>query len=338
MRYVGAKDLKAGMILSSNLYDDNEQVLLRANTQLSDSFITRIQKLQFDGVYVYENGDVENVKSIVSDETRMKAINKLRKLDIDACMFLANSIVNEIQSSDSLIVEQVSLSSYDSYTYVHSVNVDVLSVIIGIGMGLKNSELELLSQGALMHDIGKCDVPVEILNKPAKLTKEEYEEMKNHPLYGLKRLRDRVDTGAEEVAAVVKNAVYSHHENWDGSGYPRGLQGEGIHKFARIIHVADVYDALTAKRAYKDAMNPADAIEYIMANSGTMFDIDVINTFLKYVAPYPLGCKVLMSNGLQGIVMENDEKNLSRPKVKLQNGAVIDMMKKLDVTVIRILD
>ncbi len=338
MRYVGAKDLKAGMILSSNLYDDNEQVLLRANTQLSDSFITRIQKLQFDGVYVYENGDVENVKSIVSDETRMKAINKLRKLDIDACMFLANSIVNEIQSSDSLIVEQVSLSSYDSYTYVHSVNVDVLSVIIGIGMGLKNSELELLSQGALMHDIGKCDVPVEILNKPAKLTKEEYEEMKNHPLYGLKRLRDRVDTGAEEVAAVVKNAVYSHHENWDGSGYPRGLQGEGIHKFARIIHVADVYDALTVKRAYKDAMNPADAIEYIMANSGTMFDIDVINTFLKYVAPYPLGCKVLMSNGLQGIVMENDEKNLSRPKVKLQNGAVIDMMKKLDVTVIRILD
>lgn len=338
MRYVGAKDLKAGMILSSNLYDDNEQVLLRANTQLSDSFIARIQKLQFDGVYVYENGDVENAKSIVSDETRMKAINKLRKLDIDACMFLANSIVNEIQSSDSLIVEQVSLSSYDSYTYVHSVNVDVLSVIIGIGMGLKNSELELLSQGALMHDIGKCDVPVEILNKPAKLTKEEYEEMKNHPLYGLKRLRDRVDTGAEDVAAVVKNAVYSHHENWDGSGYPRGLQGEGIHKFARIIHVADVYDALTAKRAYKDAMNPADAIEYIMANSGTMFDIDVINTFLKYVAPYPLGCKVLMSNGLQGIVMENDEKNLSRPKVKLQNGAVIDMMKKLDVTVIRILD
>ncbi len=338
MRYVCRKELRAGMILSSNLYDDNEKVLLRANTQLSEGLVARLQRMEFDGVYIYEDGDIEHARSIVSDETRMKAINKLRRLDIDACVFLANCIVNEIQSSESLIVEQTTLSSHDSYTYVHSVNVDVLSVIIGIGMGLKNKELELLSQSALLHDIGKCDVPVEILNKPAKLTKEEYKEMQNHPRYGLDRLREKDTTGEDEVPAVVKNAVYSHQENWDGTGYPRGLLGNAMHKFARIIHVADVYDALTAKRAYKDAMNPAEALEYIMANAGKMFDIDVVNVFLKYVAPYPLGVTVLLSNGHQGRVVENDEHHLSRPKVRLSNGSVIDMMKKLDVTIISILN
>ena len=334
MRYVNRRDLKPGMILANNLYDNNEQVLLKANATLNSFFIERIGRLEYDGVYIFDEGDVEKARHIVSDETRIKAINKLKKLDIDACMFLANSIVNEIRNADSLIVEQVSISSYDNYTYVHSVNVDVLSVIIGIGMGLTNAELEQLSQSALLHDIGKIDVPLEILNKPAKLTREEYAEMKKHPQYGLERLRA---SGRESIASVIKNAVYSHHENWDGSGYPRGLSGEDIHKFARIIHVADVYDAITAKRAYKNAMNPADAIEYLMANSGVMFDIDVVNVFLNYVAPYPIGCSVLLSSGKQGVVIENNEKHLSRPKVRLESGAVIDMMKKLDVTILKIL-
>lgn len=336
MRYVNSKDLVPGMVISGNLYDDNQKVLLKANTQLTQFMINSIQRMQFDGIYIFEKNDVENAKHILSDETRMKAINKLKKLDINACMFLANSIVNEIQSAESLIIEQVSLSSYDSYTYVHSVNVDVLSVIIGIGMGLRNSELELLSQSALMHDIGKCDVPIEIVNKPARLTTEEYEEMKRHPEYGLKRLREK--EGGDEIAAVVKNAVYSHHENLDGTGYPRGLTAKNIHIFAKIIHVADVYDALTTKRAYKDSMNPSDAIEYIMANNGSMFDMDVINTFLKYVAPYPIGCIVLLSNGQQGTVIENDEKYLARPKVKLDSDVVIDLMKKIDITILGILN
>lgn len=337
MKYMSVNELQPGMILANSLYDNNEQILLKANTPLSPFFISRIKALEFDGVYIFEENDIEVARQIVSEETRMKAINRLKKLDIDACMFLANSIVNEIQNADSIVVEQVAISSYDNYTYVHSVNVDILSVIIGIGMGLKNDELEKLSQGALLHDIGKIDIPLEILNKPAKLTDEEYAEMKRHPEYGLKRLRNKETGGGDEIAAVIKNAVYSHHENYDGSGYPRGLKGEDIHKFARIIHVADVYDALTAKRAYKNAMNPADAIEYLMANSGTMFDIDIVNIFLQYVAPYPLGCKVLLSNGAQGNVYENNDKYLSRPKIKLANGKVIDLMEKLDITILNIL-
>ncbi|WP_051207382.1 HD-GYP domain-containing protein [Butyrivibrio sp. AE3006] len=338
MRYVSARQLKPGMVLSNNLYDDNDKVLLKANTELSQAYINRIQQMDFDGIYIFEEGDIETARQIVSNETRMKAINKLKKLDLNACQFLANSIVNEIQNAESLIVEQMTLSNYDNYTYVHSVNVDVLSVIIGIGMGLRNEELELLSQGAIMHDIGKCDIPIEIINKPSKLTWDEFEIMKKHPEHGLNRLREKVKTDGEDVAAVVKNAVYSHHENWDGSGYPRKLSGEKIHKFARIIHVADVYDALTSKRAYKDSMNPANAIEYIMANTGTMFDDEVTSVFVKYVAPYPIGCRVLLSNGKQGVISENNQKQLSRPKVKLDSGTVVDLMNKLDITILQILN
>ncbi|ADL35017.1 HD-GYP domain-containing protein [Butyrivibrio proteoclasticus B316] len=336
MRYINVKDLTPGMIIANNLYDNNELVLLKANTELTQFYIDRIIGLDYDGIYIFDQGDVEKAKSIVSDETRIKVIGKLKKLDIDACMFLANSIVNEIQNSDSLIIERVTLSSYDNYTYVHSVNVDILSVIIGIGLGLRNEELNKLSQAALLHDIGKCDVPVEIINKPARLTPEEYEEVKKHPQYGLERLRAK-EKGGDDIAAVIKNAVYSHHENWDGSGYPRGLIGEKIHLFARIIHVADVYDALTTKRAYKNALNPADTLEYLMANTGIMFDKDIVSTFLQYVAPYPIGCTVLLSDGQQGVISENNRINLPRPKVKLSNGTIIDLTEKLDVTIISIL-
>jgi len=336
MRYVNKKDLRPGMILANNIYDNHEQILLKGNTSLTQSYIDRIIKLGYDGLYIFDEGDVVKANQLISDETRIAAINKLKKLDIDACLFLANKIVNEVQNSESLIVETINLSSYDNYTYVHSVNVDLLSVIIGIGMGLRNAELEKLSQAALLHDIGKCDVPIEILNKPAKLTKEEYEEIKRHPEYGLRRLREKEKNG-DEIPSVIKSAVYSHHENWDGSGYPRGISGRNIHKFARIIHVADVYDALTGKRSYKDAMNPADAMEYMMANSGIMFDIDVVNIFVQYIAPYPLGSNVLLSSGKQGVVCENNEKSLSRPKVRLANGNIIDLYEKLDVTIIKIL-
>ena len=334
MRYVRRKDLRPGMILANNLYDNSEQILLKANTALSEFYINRIARLEYEGVYIFDGDDIEKGKQLISDETRIGAIRKLKRLDINACIFLANNIVQEIRGSESLIIEQVSLSSYDNYTYVHSVNVDISSVIIGIGMGLTNAELDKLSQAALLHDIGKVDVPIEILNKPARLTPEEYEEMKKHPFYGLERLRKKE---GDDLAAVIKNAVYSHHENWDGTGYPRGLSGDAIHKYARIIHVADVYDALTTKRAYKDAMNPADAIEYLMANSGTMFDINVVNTFIHYIAPYPMGCTILLSNGQQGVVLENNAKNLSRPKVKLANGTVIDLMEKLNITILSIL-
>lgn len=332
MRYVRAEHLEKGMVLVNTLYDNNEKILLKANRKLTQNYINRIQQMEIMGVYVFEDDDVEEHKSIVSEQTRLRAIQSLKKLNIDDCIFVANNIVEEIRESESMVVETINLSTYDNYTYTHSVNVDVLSVILGVACGLRDDELRKLSQAALLHDVGKTCVPIEIINKPGRLTEEEFAEVKKHPYYGYNMLRDNYD-----VSSVARNAILSHHENEDGSGYPRGLTSEKIHLFAKIIHVADVYDALTTKRVYKDAMNPADALEYLMGNAERMFDKELVAIFLEYVAPYPLGVQVELSNGQKALVVKNNRSMLSRPVVRLNSGAKVDLMEHLDITIVKML-
>ena len=332
MRYVKTEHLEKGMILVYTLYDNNEKVLLKANRKLTQNYISRIQQMEIAGLYVFEDDEIGEHIPIVSEQTRLKAIKSLKRLNIDDCIFIANNIVEEIRESDSMIVETINLSSYDNYTYTHSVNVDILSVILGVACGLRDDELRKLSQAALLHDVGKTCVPIEIINKPGRLTDEEFTEVKKHPYYGYNMLRDNY-----EISSVARNAILSHHENEDGSGYPRGLTGDKIHLFAKIIHVADVYDALTTKRVYKEAMNPADAMEYLMANTERMFDKELVATFMEYVAPYPLGVQVELSTGQKALVVKNNRLMLSRPMVRLDGGATIDLIERLDITITKIL-
>ena len=332
MRYVKAEHLEKGMVLVYTLYDNNEKILLKANRKLTQNYINRIQQLDIMGLYVFEDDEICEHTSTVSEQTRLKAIKSLKRLNIDDCIYIANNIVEEIRESESMIVETINLSSYDNYTYTHSVNVDILSVILGVACGLRDDELRRLSQAALLHDIGKTCVPIEILNKPGKLTEEEFAEVKKHPQYGYNMLKDNYD-----VSSVTRNAILSHHENEDGSGYPRNLTSEHIHLFAKIIHIADVYDALTTKRVYKDAMNPADALEYLMGNAERMFDKELVTIFMDYIAPYPLGVQVELSTGQKGLVVKNNRKMLSRPIVRLEGGALVDLMEHLDITIVKLL-
>ena len=332
MRYVKAEHLEKGMVLVYTLYDNNEKILLKANRKLTQNYINRIQQLDIMGLYVFEDDEICEHTPTVSEQTRLKAIKSLKRLNIDDCIYIANNIVEEIRESESMIVETINLSSYDNYTYTHSVNVDILSVILGVACGLRDDELRRLSQAALLHDIGKTCVPIEILNKPGILTEEEFAEVKKHPQYGYNMLKDNYD-----VSSVTRNAILSHHENEDGSGYPRNLTSEHIHLFAKIIHIADVYDALTTKRVYKDAMNPADALEYLMGNAERMFDKELVTIFMDYIAPYPLGVQVELSTGQTALVVKNNRKMLSRPIVRLDGGALIDLMERLDITIVKLL-
>lgn len=333
MKYVKINELEEGMILSNTLYDDNTNILLRSNKSLSKRMIERIKQLNYDGLYVFEENDIAMSPSIISEETRLKALKHLKHLNIDECLFIANNIVNEIrENNDTIIIETINLSSFDNYTYEHSINVCIMSVILGIGLGLNDEELKKLSQAALLHDIGKTAIPIDILNKPGKLNDEEYEEMKNHSKYGYNLLKEN-----EDIASTVRNAIFSHHENEDGTGYPRQLTGDKIHKFAKIIHVADVYDALTAKRAYKEPINPADALEFLISQTGKMFDEKIVKLFIEYIALYPVGTKVLLSTNEEARVIANNEKFLSRPIVKTDSGKKINLLETLDITIIDLL-
>ena len=332
MRYVKIQDLKKDMILAYTLYDNNEKILLKSNTRLIPAYIARIQQMDMDGLYILENDEIADCEQIISEKTRIKAIKSLKRLNIDACVFVANAIVEEIKENQSIVMETMNLNSYDNYTYTHSVNVDILSVILGVGCGLSDDELRKLSQAALLHDIGKTCLPIEVLNKPGKLTPDEFEEIKQHSRYGYNLLKNN-----EEISAVTRNAILSHHENEDGSGYPRGVASDKIHKFAKIIHIADVYDALTTKRVYKPAMNPADALEYLMANTETMFNKELLEVFMQYIAPYPIGVTVELSNGKKALVLKNNRDMLSRPVVRTDNGEEINLLESLDITIVKLI-
>lgn len=328
MRYVRINELIPDMVLATTLYDDNDNILLRANHKLTRHNIRRIKLLDYAGLYIYEDNEVALHNELISEHTRITALRALKRLNIDKCLYLANEIVDEIRCSDSMLVETVNLSTYDNYTYLHSINVDVLSVVTGIALGLTDNQLRNLSKAALLHDIGKTCVPKEILNKPDILTAEEFAEVQKHPRYGYDLLKEN-----ENISSTVRNAVYSHHENEDGTGYPRGLTSDKIHLFAKIIHIADVYDALTARRIYKEPLNPADALEYLMAHAGSMFDKNVLEAFIKHIAPYPVGTSIMLSNGQSAMVIKNNEESLTRPIVKLENGTIINLQKTLNITI-----
>lgn len=191
-------------------------------------------------------------------------------------------------------------------------NVAVLSILVGSEYGLDKNELFNVGLASILHDIGKMFVDKNILNKPGKLTQEEYEAVQEHPAFGFNYLKE-----SYEIPTSAYVAVLQHHEKYDGTGYPMKKAKEEISIIGRIIGVADVYDALTSTRPYRKSLLPSEAMEYIMANGGIMFDVKLTKIFARKVAPFPMGTYVKLSNGLTGIVADNYEDACMRPKVKV---------------------
>jgi HD-GYP domain-containing protein (c-di-GMP phosphodiesterase class II) len=206
----------------------------------------------------------------------------------------------------------IDLRAYDDYTFYHSVNVGVLSVTVGAALGLNKKQLHNLCLAALLHDIGKVFIPKEIVNKPEKLTDEEFKIIKTHSIKGYEYIREKFDIPVSSYIGVLQ-----HHERYDGTGYPFSIEGNKISMFGKIIAASDVYDALVSSRPYRKAVLPSEAMEYIMGGSGSYFDALIVNTFTQRIAPYPVGTCVLMSDGRCGIVVENYYNCCLRPKIKV---------------------
>lgn len=322
MKYVHTKDLKAGMIITKNIYDENGTKLLGCNKTLTETLITQIEKLGYTGVYIYDEfSKYEELEEIIKEEDRIKMVRSLKKLDINQVIFYSNKIVDELLDAQEIQLEFNELRNYHNATYEHSINVAILSVSCGIGLGLNNKQLNELAIAAMLHDIGKENIPLNILDKPDKLNNEEREVINNHPQYAYDMLKDNIN-----IASTVRVSILEHHENYDGTGYPRGLKGNEIYMYARIIHVADVYDALCSKRAYKENYDPAESIEYLMANCGKMFDYDAVRTFLRYIVVYPVGATVRLSNGEKAHIVKNRSNFVLRPIVVTEKGKIIDLL------------
>lgn len=321
MRYVLAKDIKPGMVLAQELTDPNGRVLAEENSKLSEFAVNRLIRDGYDGIYIQDDLSADiRIEGPIRANLRIMAMACVQKRDIDACKKASDEIVENLWGKKEVSMDLSDFRTNEDYIYAHSVNVAVLSCLVGMGFGLSEDEMRNLTFAALIHDLGKLDIPSIIRNKAGRLSKEEYQIMKSHSVLSYELIKDRVD-----ISAHVKKAVRSHHENVDGSGYPDGTMGEEQTIFTKIIHVADVYDALISRSPYKKPYSPQEATEYLMGGCGILFDKEVVTTLLKYVPMYPKGTDVVFSDGRMGIICENTGVHNLRPVVRMYDGTLIDL-------------
>ena len=322
MRYVPVGAIRENMVLAKNIYSEKGQLLLNKGCKILNNYLDSIISMGFPGVYIQDTlwEDIE-IESIIRNELRSKTVEGVKDFFISVeknkrhykeFKKRIEITLEKILNDDDLMINMKDLKTFDEYTYKHSVNVTVISMIIGTSLKLSYKEMFNLGRAALLHDIGKMFVSKEILNKPGKLDASEMEIMKNHSQFGYKYLKKRYG-----FSTLTYNGVLDHHEKYDGTGYPNNKKGKEISLLGRIINVADVYDALTAERSYKRGLLPSEAMEYIMGGSGSHFDPEIVEIFIKKIAPYPLGTCIKLSNGYEGIVVENYEESCLRPSVKV---------------------
>ena len=321
MRYVILEEATPGMCLANDLIDSLGRTLIGRGCELTEIYIEKLKEYGFDGVYIDDElSQGIDVADVISPQLRAEGMACIRNADIDKCIEVAKKMVEEILQKGILPMDLTDLRTYDDYTYAHSVNVAVLCGVMGMGFHMDETDLTYMITAALIHDLGKLTIPTQILNKPGRLTPEEFEIMKTHAQLSYDLIRERWD-----MSSFIKTAVLFHHENVDGSGYPQGITGDMQTIFAKILHVADVYDALVSKRPYKMPYSPFEAAEYLMANCGTLFDLEAVKMLLKCVPLYPKGTEIRLSDGRKGIIYENSGFHNLRPIVRLFDGALIDL-------------
>ncbi|MPM29739.1 Cyclic di-GMP phosphodiesterase [bioreactor metagenome] len=330
MIYIPVGHLKDGMILAQNVNTEvGGNPLLAKGQVLKEIYINRLKYFNITGVYIESSfsNDVEMIP-MIDEKLKTEALlqlkstfndlantGKLMVSTIQSLKDIAYRLVDSILSNEEVLINLIDLKGYDDYTYQHSLCVTIIAVSLGNKMDLNKSILKQLALSGLLHDLGKMSVPKTILNKPGKLTDEEFEIIKQHPETAVKLLEK-----TRLISTMALQGIQSHHERFDGNGYSRGLSGDNIPLFGRILAVADVYDALTSNRPYRKAGLPNEVIEYMMGNAYIHFDYEVLKAFLKSVVAYPAGMLVTLSDGKKAMIVKNNEENTLRPIVRLINN------------------
>ncbi len=320
---LSVEQLEPGMLVARSIYDGDGRVLLHDGISLDEIYIKRLKEMNIHSVYIKnELTDDLYIPEIISETTRIKAVKdikqnflnleKSRKLNIRSVKTLVDNILDELLLNNKVLIHLTDIHSFDDYTFAHSVNVCVLSIVTGITLGYHDLKLKELGLGALLHDIGKTKIDKDILNKPDDLTKAEFEEVKRHPQYGFDILRKY-----DEIPLLSAHVALQHHERWDGKGYPRNLAGEDIHEYSRIAAAADVYDALLADRPYRPSYTVNQALTVLNRMAGVYLDKDAVCALVSNIAVYPIGTIVELNTGDIGVVVDVNREYPTKPILRI---------------------
>lgn len=340
MRLVKVENLQKNMELAKPIIQEGTYLLTSGQKNL-DSYQDRLEQLGVNYVYVKDefSRDVE-VNEIIADEVRQegqKLVSETfeefaagEKIDFKSTREYVSSLVQDIMNSQEVLVNLIDIKTKDNYTFAHSVNVAVVSLLLGKSLNLNREQLEKLGLGAITHDIGKSNIPEEILKKPGKLTEEEYSIIKEHPRFGYDRLKELAKLPSTSLAVVL-----GHHENYDGNGYPRGVNKNDLHLYPRIVAVADVYDALTSDRVYRQRWPVSKAVDFIRSKSGEKFDPEIVKHFCRHVTLYPNGIQVRLNNDKKAVVVKQNENFPERPVIRLLHDSKeeIDLSQRLNLVI-----
>jgi len=235
-----------------------------------------------------------------------------KTIDVDGAQRMVEEISDSVTRNPGALISLARLKTADDYTYMHSVAVCAMMVALAKQLGLEESEVRAAGMSGLLHDLGKAAMPMDVLNKPGKLTDEEFAIIKTHPQAGYEML-----CASSDVPAMALDVCLHHHEKMDGSGYPKRLHGEQISLFAKMGAVCDVYDAITSNRPYKTGWDPAESLRKMAEWSKGHFDPKVFQAFVKSLGIYPIGSLVMLQSGRLGVVVDQTDKSLTTPSVKV---------------------
>lgn len=357
MRLISLSHCQPGMKLGKNIYNEEGRVLLSANMELTSTIIRRLDVFGIDFLYVFDDltEDV-TVPDMIREETRIKTMATIRssfrslmtdthqrrssnRFDKDLKIAL-DMILEDLSSHKDGMIMLMNISLTDHYLFQHSMNVCIFACMIGMSKKYSREELATFGLGALLHDLGKTQIPQEILNKKGQLTKDEFEIIKKHTEMGYQILKNEAN-----IPLLTAHCAFQHHERLDGSGYPRGIKGSEIHDYAQWIGLVDSFDAMTTHRVYRKTMLPHQAIEVIYTGSGTLYDKEKIEIFRDKVAMYPIGISVKLHSGEVGVVVGIHPSCPQRPIIRiiedeygqtLQAPYEVDLTKQLSAMIVDI--
>lgn len=364
IRKIDTTQAVPGMIVANDVYAFNDLLVIGKDTGLTDRIITRLKFYSIDEIAILVNEKPPQNEIVLEDLANEPILdevlysNKIKNSQefksftknftesvttlnhsfhdfafngtpinctslLSDCKKLLSNSRNTLHLFDVLHC----MREHDDETYTHSINVALICHTFGTWLGLSEEENDVLTLCGLLHDIGKLEIPDNIIKKPAKLNDEEYSLMKKHTLKGYQILKD------QDIDERIKHAALLHHERCDGTGYPNGFTNRNINDFTKIVSIADVYDAMTSKRVYRGPLCPFEVIGIFETEEFSKFDPKYVLPFLNGIIQTYLHNNVILSNGLQGEIVLINKLNLTKPVVKIDKDTYIDLSRETDISI-----